>query len=331
MFTHPSDGKIIPYNIDVYAKNGRLLLSVIRGNLGNKRATGTNRHYALELHNAVTWAEMIESGATSVPAYIQRWPSRDWLPIQRWHVKTPRIRENFIEVCYLEQDDDTGEPDTVEFWLNDDFFKNYGYAFIESTNSTKDAQKGHPFVVFDQDITDRDLYEEMLRAWIWHYQEHADKAINSCNEISYHKKGSKLHIVGNVCPLDIFEETFLEPYREYIETEKRKIAQRKRRRKKAVPHKKDYTNYVKVVHDNLIQELENTSEGTGERHETLLKVGLKLAMLAQADWHNVDTSGWEDDIMSACMSNGYVSKYGEESVTRTLLLWDSVDSWEIPD
>jgi len=221
-FTH-KDGSTTPYDVKIYATDGKLIMNTIRGDLGHKQATkgDEKRTYAIEQHNAKTWAKMIKDGATTCPPYAPRWPEKDgdtaWLHKQR-NVSTPRLQENFMFARFIEKEDDSQTPDPVGFWINDEFFSKYGYAFIESSNSTPDAQKGHPFIVFDRDITDRELYEEMLRAWVHYYGSRADGAITSSNELSFHKGGGGTnHIVGNICPLAVFDDVILKPYRAHVE------------------------------------------------------------------------------------------------------------------
>jgi len=330
-FIHPSDGLEMKYSVDIYAPKGTLLVSTIRGNLGHKQATGDDRKYSIELHNAITWEKMILDGVTTIPAYINRFPNADWLSRERMHVTSPRIRENFIKSRYLEQDDDSGIGNIVDFWLEDEFFKEYGYSFIESSSSTPEHGKGHPVIVFDKVITDKDYYETCLKAWIWVYAEHADRSISSCNELSFHKKGSKIHIVGNICPLSVYHEEFVAPYENHVE----RLRVERLRKREANKNKRSSggtkNRYVQVASENILRDLSTLSAGSGDRHTELLRSGMLLAGFANADWHDFDTSGFQADIIDACKQNGYVADYGESSVQRTLLNWDTVPAMDEPN
>ncbi len=332
-YIHPSDGLEMTYKVHNYAKNGRMLISTIRGDdLGYKQATGEARTYQIERHNAVSWAAMIHQGVTTVPPYVSRFPS-SWLPVSRQHLKTPRIRENFLKCCYLESDDDTGDNKTVDFWHNDPFFSKYGYSFIESSSSTSSAQKGHPFLVFDIDREDRLLYEDAMKAWIFYYGDRADRTITSSNRLSYHKVGSKNHILGHICPFEVYRKTFLVPYYDHIDNVRIQRGRQRAKKRRDIPvyngvNSTRLNKYARVVFNNLIEELANAS--AGNRHYKLINNGYKLGMLANAEWHNIDPYDIISAITDACVMNGYTGQYGKEDVLSTLRIWESLDGWELP-
>ncbi len=337
VFIHPIDGKKIPYSVKEYAPEG-FLICTERGDLGFKQATGKGRQYAIERHNFETWQQLVREGATTVPPYCPRWPG-EWLPDSR-KVKIPRIRENFMQAQFLEQDDDRQTPDVVDFWLNDPFFSQYGAAFIESSSSTPDKQKGHPFVIFDQPVTDRELYEEMLRAWVWKYNGIepgcADKAITSSNELSYHKPGSVIHALGNVCPLDVYFETFVKPYRAHVA--KVEEDREKKRKKELAKARKlidanltstdatDVTRYTVAQWDGLVRWFAGLPNG---RHGALLSLGVHWGSLQASPWAAaaIQTIGHPlTAVIAAARSNGYYDQYAHSDTEIERIFNDGINS-----
>lgn len=235
-------------------------------------------------------------------------------------VKTPKHIENFVSMQVMTFDDDSGEGNVVLFWLKDEFFKKYGWAFVESVNSTPDKQKGHPTFIFDKPITDPALYKECLQAFCTAYPR-LDWLVNIDRTI-YNAEGATVHMIGNVCPFDVFEKTILEPYRK-AEAEKQAAIDAEKARKQAEWEKlkaqgKTISSSLEEAWLSgwlnwLFDKVANTqSGGNPSRNGAIYWAGRSIAGAKNTTWAQpygklfIDI---ERRIVEAAAANGYLQDY----------------------
>jgi len=184
--------------------------------------------------------------------------------------KTPKHTENFVSSQLLTGDDDSNKSGVVDFWLNDPFFSKYGLMFVESVNSTPERQKGHPTLVFDQPVTDPDLFREYLKAF-HHAYPRTDKLIN-VDRTMYNAVGAPVHMLGNICPIGVFERMILFPFRE---------AQQEEQERRAVARRPvdttDQEGYYETALNGEVLEVASAKEG--DRNNTLNTAAFKLGQL----------------------------------------------------
>lgn len=185
-------------------------------------------------------------------------------------VKTPKHTENFLSSQLLTGDDDSQKPGVVDFWLNDPFFSKYGLMFVESVNSTAEQQKGHPTLLFDQPVTDPDLFREYLKAF-HHAYPRTDKLIN-IDRTMYNAVGAPVHMLGNICPIGVFERMVLFPFRESKQEEREK-----RRMARHPVDTADHNGYYETALHGEVTEVASAQEG--HRNNTLNTAAFRLGQL----------------------------------------------------
>lgn len=261
----------------------------------------------------------------------ERWPVETGAAARG--VKTPKHTENFISRQELTGDFDNkqAKPGVIAQWLHDSFFSQYGYAFVESVNSIPgQAEKGHPTLIFDRPITCPKLYRECAKALAWKYPQ-LDQGIHNIDRTIFNAVGACVHLLGNICPFDVFEAEVLTPYREHLaeqagieaEYQKRRAAELEKARAEGRIRKDAgaFENYLASSLDGIFR---HAAQLANNRHKgAIYWSGWKIGEYKAADWtrpYMPPDHELESRIVEAARVNGYLATYAhgnEAEVLRT--------------
>ena len=248
-------------------------------------------------------------------------------------VKTPKHIENFTSMQILTFDDDSGEGDVVKFWLNNAFFKQYGWAFVESASSKPDHQKGHPTFIFDKPVTDPGLYKRCLMAFCTAYPR-LDWLVDITRTI-YNGEGATVHRLDNICPLDVFVREIVEPYvaeevRKQVAIDKRQVEQRAEWERQKAAGKTVSSNLAEAWLagwlDWVFDKVANTrSGGNPSRNGAIYWAGRSIAGARGTSWTQPYGALFGDvnqRIVAAASTNGYLEDYANGQPREILRIFD---------
>lgn len=248
-------------------------------------------------------------------------------------VRTPKHIENFTSMQVLTFDDDSGEGDVVKFWLNNAFFKQYGWAFVESASSKSEHQKGHPTFIFDKPVTDPDLYKRCLMAFCTAYPR-LDWLVDITRTI-YNGEGATVHRLDNICPLDVFVREIVEPYvaeeaRKQVAIDKRQAEQRAEWERQKAAGKTVSSNLAEAWLagwlDWVFDKVANTrSGGNPSRNGAIYWAGRSIAGAQGASWTQPYGALFGDvnqRIVAAASTNGYLEDYANGQPREILRIFD---------
>ena len=288
-----------------------------------------NWSFKTETHTPQTFLDtVIKQGWPYTMAHQKRHPKETGAAARK--VSTPKHTENFISRQELTLDDDRAAAGVVAGWLADPFFSRYGWAFVESVNSRPGAEKGHPTFIFDRPITDPDLYKECLLAAIAYWPQ--IDPLKNIDRTIYNAEGARVHLVGNICPFDVFERDILQPYRAERDAALAHAEAEAEARRKAwaasdqsEPVNGQIARYVAAAVSGVVTTIANTREGGGSgetRHKSLYNGAARLESLALADWLDSDARAAlahaEAALLAAATTNGYTAKYGQSETERVI-------------
>ncbi len=300
-----------------------------------------NTSFETEWHTPGSFTETVVKEGWPYTMVHQKRPPEETGAAARG-VTTPKHLENFISRQELTADDDSAAPGVIEFWLNDEWFSEYGYAFVESVNSRPEAEKGHPTIIFDTPITDPAIYKEAMKAIKYRYRRL--DPLNNIDRTIYNAEGATVHSLGNICPFDVFERDILLPYRQHvadvIARNKADLATRQteyleaRAAGLAVTDSDAIEKYLIRTVDGVINWLATRPEA---RHKALFSAGVMIGRLLAADWtspynHLLNVDG---AIIQATLTNGYYGSYAntDNEILRTFadgIAWGKKDPAEPP-
>lgn len=233
-------------------------------------------------------------------------------------VTTPKHTENFLSMQILTFDDDTKTQGVVNGWLNDSFFSQYGFAFIESVNSVAgEAEKGHPTIILDAPITSPDLFKECLEAFLFRHKRL--DPLKNIDRTIYNAESARVHLLGNICPFVVYEERILRPYRQHLAQKEREALELEIRRQVEFEHKPQeeidesenaIRAYIQKSLDGIFDYVARTQSG---RNGLINWAGYRAAGLQKAHWTNEHQdlfNNLEQRIASAASANGYSKEYG---------------------
>jgi hypothetical protein len=248
-------------------------------------------------------------------------------------VKTPKHIENFTSMQVLTFDDDSGEGDVVKFWLNNAFFKQYGWAFVESASSKPDHQKGHPTFIFDKPVIDPDLYKRCLMAFCTAYPR-LDWLVDITRTI-YNGEGATVHRLDNICPLDVFVREIVEPYvaeeaRKQAAIDKRQAEQRAEWERQKAAGKTVSSSleeaWLAGWLDWVFDKVANTrSGGNPSRNGAIYWAGREIAGAQKTTWTQPYGALFGDvnqRIVAAASTNGYLEDYANGQPHEILRIFD---------
>lgn len=241
---------------------------------------------------------------------------------------TYRVKANVAFTQLLGLDSDTEDQrSTFDAWLADPFVAQYG-AFLHTTAShTPDAPRCRVVFLLDQELAREDA-EVATRALLWRYPA-CDQSAKDASRIFYGAKGCDVRMLGQTLPVAILWRDVVEPYLAHAAgrdaQRKAEHAQRlaERRRRGATGAGADQvTRYVASLLDRTLAGVEQTQEGTGQRHQLLRDAAVRLYSVRFADWLTEDAGvlleDLELDLLAAARANGYAGKYGEDATLRTI-------------
>lgn len=318
---NPND---VSFQIDVSRK--------FKNKTGYDHGYELNTSFRTETHTAQTLiADVIKLGWPYTMYHQKRSPQETGA--DKRGVKTPKHTENFVSMQVVTFDDDSGEGNVIEFWLNDEFFSRYGWAVVESASSKPDEQKCHPTFIFDVPVTNVVSYKECLQAFCTAYPR-LDWLINADRTI-YNGEGATVHVIGNVCPFSDFERVILTPYRQ-AEAEKRAIIEAKQKQKRDEWEKQKAEG--KTVSANLkeawldgwldwvFDKVTNTrSGGNPSRNGAIYWAGRTIAGAQRTTWtqpYSALFSNAEGRIVAAATTNGYLEDYANGQEREILRIFE---------
>lgn len=232
-------------------------------------------------------------------------------------VTTPKHSENFVSSQLLTADDDSSSVAVIDGWLADPFFGRYGWAFVESTNSTPTAQRGHPLILFDQPITSLAIWRDCLAAFV-HAYPRVDPAMKNPMATYCNKPGASVHFVSglnNICPLRVYVHCILLPYYHHLaslEAARRPV----HREIPSVSTNARHDRYVIRTVENTLQQIASAENGT--RHILLRNKSKFLGHLLAADWHSLPFGDIEEQLLRAAEACSYVQDHGIGITRRTI-------------
>lgn len=246
---------------------------------------------------------------------------------------TYRVKRNVTGVQLLALDSDTEDARSAfTWWLADPFTATHAAFLHTSASHTEDAPRCRIVFALDE-LLEPGEAELALAAFVWRYP-HIDKSCVDASRLFYGAKGCAIAMLANRLPVDVLRAEIIGPYQRHLDAQ---TAQRQAEREARMARTafacvpaSQADKYVVAAFDKELETLRALTAGTGERHKELLRVATRLASLAAAAWHNVNTANWRAAIIDACVVNGYISAYGEDSVERALETWTSTPPADEP-
>lgn len=276
-----------------------------------------NMSFKTETHTPESFIEkVIKQGWPFTMVHQKRSPQETGAAARG--VKTPKHTENFVSSQLLTGDDDSAAPGVVDWWLADAFFSRYGWLFVESVNSKPGAEKGHAMFLLDCPITDPELYRECLKALCYAYPRL--DPLKNIDRTIYNAVGATVHEVGNICPLSVFEQEILQPYREAEQEKRLAIQAEQERRRAAYEQARDQGRSVSNDHAEaylagylhwLFGKVAGTVKGKN-RNRGIYWAGRCIAGIEATPWAQPYLhllSDVEARIVDAAQANGYLAEY----------------------
>lgn len=275
-----------------------------------------NTSFQTEAHTPESFIEqVVNPGWPYTMVHLKRSPQETGAAARG--VTTPKHTENFISRQELTGDDDSEAPGVVEFWLNDPFFSQHGFAFVESVNSIPgEAEKGHPTIIFDRPIIDPVIYKAAAKALAWKYPR-LDSGIHNLDRIIFNAQGARVHLLGNICQWETFNREVLQPYLFHLEEEKaREEARRQQLQagRQELPASDDrLEEYARKSIQGILDRVATARDG--ERHNIIRWAGVTLGGLKAAEWVKPGLLDYiQDDVLKAAQQAG---GYNDAEVLRT--------------
>jgi hypothetical protein len=284
-----------------------------------------NTSFETEIHTPETFLNnVIRRGWPYTMVHHKRSPEETGAAARG--VSTPKHYENWLGRQELTGDDDSGAPGVIDFWLRDDWFKQYGFAFVESVNSKPgQAEKGHPTIIFDRPVIDLALYKECMKALAFKY--YRLDPLSNADRTWFNAEGARVHKLGNICPWVVFERDILQPYRDH-QAEQLGKRRAERKRQQAAYKEAQRTgrtddgddaidDYIKATLEDTFNWLATRPRG---RHAALYAAGVRVGRLRAAEWAPwVPFANIENEAIRATHANGYFNAYAhsDKEVLRT--------------
>jgi len=289
-----------------------------------------NTSFKTETHTAATFLEnVVREGWPYTMVHLKRTPEETGAAARG--VVTPKHVENFICSQLLTGDDDSEAAGVVDWWLSDPFFSKHGLAFVESVSSQPGAEKGHPTLLFDRPVEDPSLYKECMKALRFTYPQLDN--LSNIDRTIYNQQNARVHVVGHVCPFEVFEREILEPYRQAqrekaaaIEAERKRRQAEYERRKANGETVADSTaeRYLSGYLDWVFDHVAKSAAGDN-RNSRIHWAGREVAGVEATEWagpylhllDDVDTR-----IVAAARSNGYLKEYAHDDEAEVLRIFN---------
>lgn len=277
---------------------------------GYGRGYSFNNSFVTEEHTLESFLKVIRSGFAYTMVHKKRKP-KDTGADKR-NVKTPKHIENFISRQELTIDDDRGTDSVIWDWLDDPFFSQYGFAFAESSSSKPKEQKGHAIFIFDRPINDPVLYKDCLRAACTYWSRQVDWLVNIDRTI-YNGEGQPVHVLGNVCPFEVFEEKILNPWRDEQIKQSKELEEKKKNLPVFVQNGTEnlYTAYIEGYLNWIAEHVATKTKGQN-RNIAIYWAGRAIGGILATDWAKPYvhlTNDFGSRIIEASRVNGYYNDY----------------------
>lgn len=286
-----------------------------------------NTSFETETHTPETFlSDVVAEGWPYTMAHLKRSPEETGAAAR--DVSTPKHIENFTSRQELTLDDDGRAAGSIAFWLTDPFFSRYGFAFVESVNSVPGTkEKGHPTIIFDRPITDPVLLKEAYKAMAFYYPRL--DPLHNIDRTIYNAEHARVHHIGHICPLAVFEAELLNPYREHqakVEAQREaeqaaKLAEWETAKAAGLLETGDSSTekYIKATVDGILNWLATRTTG---RHKALYSTGVLIGRLEAAPWttpFGYRFAGIAAEVIAATVANGYFDGYAhtDREVLRT--------------
>lgn len=269
-----------------------------------------NTSFVTEKHTPESFLQVIKSGYAYTMVHKKIDPKVTGADKRR--VKTPKHIENFVSSQVLTLDDDRGTDSVIWDWLDDSFFSKYGFAFAESSSSTQRKQKGHAIFIFDREINDPVLYKDCLRAACTYYGKRVDWLVNIDRTI-YNGENQPVHVLGNICPFEVFETEILNPWRDEQIKQSKELEEKRKNLPVFVQNGSDnlYSAYIQGYLNWIAEHVASKQKGQN-RNIAVYWAGRCIGGLHNTDWAQPYlhlTNGFGDKIITASIQNGYYNEY----------------------
>lgn len=287
-----------------------------------------NTSFRTESHTGASFIDdVIRQGWPYTMVHLKRSPEETGAAARK--VVTPKHIENFVSSQLLTGDDDSKLPGVIDWWWRDPFFSRYGWFFAESVNSVSgEAEKGHPTLLFDRPITDPALYKDCLRAFCFAYPR-LDHLTNIDRTI-YNAQEARVHILGNVCPFDVFEREILTPWR-IAEAEKLAAIEAEQARRLAAHNGNGHAASSNHLHAYLFGYARWTfdkvaSKRKGDnRNMAIYWAGRAIAGIEATPWAGPYLDALGDvagRIVDAAAVNGYLAEYAHNDPAEVVRIFE---------
>lgn len=241
---------------------------------------------------------------------------------------TYRVKENVIGGQLLALDFETEDYQSSLRGLRDNpFIEKYAAFTHTSASHTPARPRSRVVFTLDQKLTPGGL-DIAMRAMVYAFPL-ADQSVKHSAVVLYGAKDCEADVLGNLLPTAVFNSEILAPYLAAIDAAREAIDAARAARAEAMKNAPQQSvdgqgdRYAQRIYKSEIRALATMQQGGGgvNRHGELLRISTRLASLAAANWHGLNTTHWEAAVMDACAANGYTADYGELSVIRALAFW----------
>jgi len=239
---------------------------------------------------------------------------------------TSHYKANVQEVTVLwldAENKEQGERCTLDYWLSDSFVSTYGFMVHETVSHTEDDPHSRVIYIPEKPLS-VEKAELALKA-LFDRWPHVDQGVHDASRTLYGARDCQLKLLGRVLPLDVLESEIIKPYEAKMAAQKAAAEQNRpkpRTKSQTLATDDQVGRYIKKTINSTIQELTAALEGTGRRHELLMKASVRLNSLAKATWLTSAAAdlldNLEDDLLTAARANGYVAKYSEADTLRII-------------
>ncbi len=307
------------------------VVSVQRG-AGSKDATGAATS-TTERHIFTLTQHVIKTGASFSHSYVTRWPKDFPEDSEYQHRKSPRLIPNTYidpqaDAVILASDDDSQMEGVIDAYSQHSQIGRILTAFVESTNSTPGAEKGHPLLVVRRDgfIQTAGIFGEMQKAWGWYLRRELkghkiDAAVERVNALSFNKVGGHVHWFNHGgISFSEFQRVILDPYREVVTKREALQAAQDALEAKQQENRGEITGDVGEWYTSefarRVKRLAQTKSG---RHGALFNFAVWIASINMTEWAPDLHLGLPTEVLQATRDNDYFAEYAhsKQEVERT--------------
>ena len=228
-----------------------------------------------------------------------------------------RANRHFKSAQIVALDSDTGDEfSSLDFYLAEDYFREYGALIYTTLSHTPQAPKCRPVFVLDTPITDFTQYRllkvAMMRRYAW-----TDAAVKDPARFLYGTdcKAGHVEILGNTLPRDVVK-TLIDSERASEAPDSLEIP-----RVALVLGESPAAKYVATAINRTVAHLSGAGLGTGDRYPRIIPAALSLQSLKMSTWlpqdirDNINVA---EVVLTGCGANGALDHYGEDHIRRAI-------------